>query len=309
LAFVIVVAGVVNVEVSVPVDGFPVSYVPVRYPRGSIGVRVGGVGYCVAAGLAALGWPMRLATFVGDDPIGDSVRAALAQRGLLGDAVVQGSATARAVVLHDNVGNRMVSTDLRELPDAAYPEEKFAESLDAARLAVITNIGFARPLLAVARAAGVPVAADVQAVSRIDDPYNADWMDAADILFCSHEKLPVEAGDWARMVQHRYGCSILVIGLGASGALLAVRGRPPRRVPAVSPRGVVNTVGAGDALAAGFLATYLETGDADTAIERAVTFAGYKVGAANDEEGYCSAEALRRMAEEAFSGSGSKSRR
>jgi hypothetical protein len=45
---------------------------------------------------------------------------------------------------------------------------------------------------------------------------------------------------------------------------------------------------------------YLETGDPDTAIEQAVTFAGYKVGAASDEEGYCSTETLRRMTEETF---------
>ena len=51
----IVVAGVTNLQFSVPVDGFPVAYVPVRYPQGQTGVRVAGVGYNVAAALAALG--------------------------------------------------------------------------------------------------------------------------------------------------------------------------------------------------------------------------------------------------------------
>ena len=63
----IVVAGVTNVQFSVPVDGFPVAYAPVRYPQGQTGVRVAGVGYNVAAGLAALGGEVRLATFLGDD--------------------------------------------------------------------------------------------------------------------------------------------------------------------------------------------------------------------------------------------------
>ena len=49
----IVVAGVTNLQFSVPVDGFPVAYVPVRYPQGQTGVRVAGVGYNVAAALAA----------------------------------------------------------------------------------------------------------------------------------------------------------------------------------------------------------------------------------------------------------------
>jgi hypothetical protein len=41
---VIVVAGVANVEVSLPVDGFPLAYAPVCYPQGRTRVRVAGVG-------------------------------------------------------------------------------------------------------------------------------------------------------------------------------------------------------------------------------------------------------------------------
>jgi sugar/nucleoside kinase (ribokinase family) len=304
---VIVVAGVVNVETSVPVEGFPLGYVPVRYPRWEIGTRVAGVGYGVAAGLSALGSRVRLATFLADDPLGHAVRAALTECGLWGDAVVTSSATPRAVVLFDHQGQRMVSTDLRDLPEADYPAGRFAAALEGARLAVVTNIGFARPLLDVARQAGVPIAADVQAISDLDDGYNADWMAAADIVFCSHERLPVPPEEWAGAVIDRYGCKIVVVGLGAEGALLALEGQPPRRVPAVAPRGVRNTVGAGDALSAGFLHAYMATGDAHTAIEHAVVFAGYKIGAPGGEDGYCSDEELHELTQAAFAGTGSPS--
>ena len=73
----IVVAGVTNLQFSVPVDGFPVTYVPVRYPQGQTGVRVAGVGYNVAAALAALGSAVRLATFAGDDLLGGAVETEL----------------------------------------------------------------------------------------------------------------------------------------------------------------------------------------------------------------------------------------
>jgi sugar/nucleoside kinase (ribokinase family) len=193
---VIVVAGVTNLQFGVPVDGFPVAYAPVRYPQGQTGVRVGGVGYNVAAALAALGSEVRLATFAGGD-----------------------------------------------LRGAAY--------------AVITNIGFARPLLAVARAAGVPVAADVQAIDDLDDDYNRDWVAAAQVLFCSHERLPVPPEGWVGMVQERYRTPVVVVGCGAGGALLGVRDTAEvRRVPAVAPRGVTSTAGASDALAPAFMHVY-----------------------------------------------------
>ena len=73
----IVVAGVTNLQFSVPVDGFPVAYVPVRYPQGQTGVRVAGVGYNVAAALAALGSEVRLATFAGGDLLGGAVETEL----------------------------------------------------------------------------------------------------------------------------------------------------------------------------------------------------------------------------------------
>jgi sugar/nucleoside kinase (ribokinase family) len=183
-------------------------------------------------------------------------------------------------VLVEPGGERMIHTDLRGLPEAVYPAGVFAEALGGAVWAVVTNIGFARPLLAVARDARVPVAADVQAIDDLDDDYNRDWMAAARVLFCSHERLPVAPGDWVRLVWERYGTDVVVVGCGAAGAVLGIReSGEVRHVPAVAPRGVRSTAGAGDALAAGFMHVYAAGGDPHAAIGQAVVFAGYAVGA------------------------------
>jgi hypothetical protein len=161
-----------------------------------------------------------------------------------------------------------------------------------AELAVITNIGFARPVLAVAAEHAVPVAADVQAVDALDDAYNADWMRAATVLFCSHERLPCSPEDWITGVWDRYGCELLV-DWSPGGAVLGVRdGREVHRVPAAAPRGVVNTVGAGDALAAAFLYVLTRTGDPHLALEQAVLFAGNRVGATAGEDGWLTGHEL-----------------
>lgn len=289
----IVVAGVTNVELTVPIDGFPVRYVPVRYPHWEIGARVAGVGYGVAAALTALGAEVRLATLVAADPLAAMVEAVLRGRGLWGAGVTSAAATPASVVLHDPAGQRMISTDLKDLPDGEYPRSRFADLLAGAELAVVTNIGFARPLLAVAAEHGVPVAADVQAVESLDDGYNAEWMRAATVLFCSHERLPCSPEDWITGVWNRYGCELVVVGCGHDGAVLGIRdGRDLYRVAAVAPRGVVNTVGAGDALAAAFLYVLTRTGNPHLAVEQAVLFAGHRIGAAAGEDGWLTGDQL-----------------
>nr|MBP7635681.1 carbohydrate kinase family protein [Candidatus Ozemobacteraceae bacterium] len=98
------------------------------------------------------------------------------------------------------------------------------------------------------------------------------------ILFMSHEGLPCPPEAFAAELLGRFPARFLVIGLGVEGALLAERGRPPKRVPAVTPRPVVNSIGAGDALFAAFLDGWLRYGDAAAALARAVFYAGWKIG-------------------------------
>ena len=92
----IVVAGVTNLQFRVPVDGYPGAYAPVRYTQGQTGVRVAGVGYNMAAALAALGGGVRLATFAGGDLLGGAVEGELRARGLHGPWVVAGQETLAA---------------------------------------------------------------------------------------------------------------------------------------------------------------------------------------------------------------------
>jgi sugar/nucleoside kinase (ribokinase family) len=274
----IVVAGVANVQQIVPVDSFPVSYTPVRYLPHRLRLEAGGVGLNVARSLRVLGSAVRMAAFVGPDPAGVIVRAELERAELLGPGLVETSGTPTSAVLIDPGGARQVHTDLKDLPESRYPPELFAEILAGAQLAVVSTVGFARPLLDIATAAGVPVAADVQTVTGLDDTYDQPWLEAANVLFCSAERLESDPVAFARAALDRFPVRIVVVGLGADGAQLAVRDQPIRRLPAVAPHGVVDTTGAGDALFAGFLHSLLATDDPEAALARAVVVAGCTVG-------------------------------
>ena len=98
------------------------------------------------------------------------------------------------------------------------------------------------------------------------------------------------------MVQDRYRTPVVVVGCGAGGAPLGVRDSGEiRHVPALAPRGVTSTAGAGDAVAAAaFMHVYAATGNPDAAIEQAVMFAGYAVGAEHGGSAFLTGPQARR---------------
>ena len=144
-----------------------------------------------------------------------------------------------------------------------------------------------RRICAWAADAGKPLATDVHTLADPRDEYNRDYLRAAQVLFLSDERLWASPEESARELLGLYSnLRVVVIGLGAEGALLAERrtGRV-ERYPAVYTRPVVNTIGAGDALFSAFIFGYARSGDAETALRRAMVFASYKTGVKGAAEG------------------------
>lgn len=134
------------------------------------------------------------------------------------------------------------------------------------------------------------------ALTDPDDPYNRNFMAAAHILFMSHERLPLPPQQWAQQVQARYDTPIIVIGMGAVGALLAVKADSFMEViPAATTRPVVNTVGAGDALFSAFNYFYQQSHDPYAALKLAMLFASYKIGESGGSKEFLTETAVRRL--------------
>jgi acarbose 7IV-phosphotransferase len=295
----ILVSGLINIETTLRIDGFPLEYRPVGYPFHGIETTVSGVGYNVARALTTLGHDVRLLSLIGSDAAGTLVEAALAEAALDASYVrATLAATAQSVILYDGGGRRAIFTDLKDIQEQCYPPDLFTAALAGADIAVLCNINFSRPFLQQAQDAGVLIATDVHAISDLDDAYNKAFMAAAEILFMSDERLPCRPEEWARRVQARYQTPIIVIGMGAAGALLAVReDGVVTHVPAVQTRPVVNTIGAGDALLSAFLHGYLPARDPYEALRRAAVFASYKIGSKGGADGFLTAPALEALYE------------
>jgi acarbose 7IV-phosphotransferase len=293
----ILVSGLINIETTLQVEGFPIAYAPVRFPFFGINSSVSGVGYNVAKALTVLGDGVRFLSMIGSDAAGKLVLENLTVDGIPAERVITGlRQTPQSVILYDRAGRRAINTDLKDIQEATYPADRFGEAIQGCALAALCNINFSRPFLARARALGIPVATDVHTIADLDDPYDRDFMAAASILFMSDERLPCAPEKWVRRLWDRFGVDVVVVGLGAEGALLGIRrDRFMERFPAVRTRPVVNTIGAGDALFSAFVHYYGATGDSYAALQKAIVFASYKIGETSAAHGFLTEGALERL--------------
>ncbi len=288
------VAGLSNIETTLGVEGFPLDYFPVRYLQFGIESSVSGVGYNIAKALTCLGNRVDFASLIGGDANGRLVRDALAEVKISDELVIVGmTTTAQSVILYEPGGRRQIHVDLKDIQVRQYPAASAVKHLQACDLAVVCNINFARPFLALAQAAGKWIATDVHALSDLSDEYNQDFMRQADILFLSDDALSDPPEAVAQALMGRFKADIVVIGLGSQGALMAVRRDDfLGRFKARPLRPVVNTIGAGDALFSAFIHQYIKTKDPYRAIQAGIAFAGYKIGEKGAAAGFLTAEAL-----------------
>ena len=221
---------------------------------------VGQAGGYSSRGYAALGRPTAFIGHVGDDANGHFVRQVFAADGIDTRALLTDPAgTARSINLMYRDGRRKNFYDGKGHMTLSPDLDLCREALRGARLAHVHLANWARRLLPLARELGLVVACDLQDVVDPADPYRRDFVDAADILFFSAanhaDPTPLMAHFAAGRPER-----ILVAGLGARGCALGVGGVVRIFPPVALDAPVVDTNGAGDSLAVGFLSSYVLDG-------------------------------------------------
>lgn len=287
----VAVCGPVNLETSVPVGAFPIVASRRRKVHG-IESHVSGIAWNVAAGLSALGSPVRLTAITGTDRVGRFIRDQLSELPGVDVTYVDLPDSPQTVVLLGGDGSRAVLSDLRAAPSARIGTE-----LDLAGCSAFVPVSIPANLPALARAeeAKTPVFVDIQSVAAVNDPDLEPFCHVAEVLAMSSANIPCSPEEWLRQMGDRYGTPVMVLGLAERGALLARdRGRRIDHVPAAAAR-VASTVGAGDALWACFVDGYLRSGDALWALERAVVAAAHKVASIGGAQGLITASELQSM--------------
>lgn len=293
----ILVSGLVNLETNVPVNTFPIAYDPIHYQFGLQHTVVSGVGFNVAKALYTLGAKVVLTSIIGEDRIGKMIADVIRDLNMSTEYLYpMMSHTAQSTVLYQVDGKRMIYCDLKNLQQLRIPvNQALLNALLDSDLIVATNIQFSKEILKKAKQLHKRIACDVHLLSHLEDPYNQEFMELADILFYSAEgqNHPLF---FLKNMSERYQAEIIVATQGKDGLLCYERHtKKIHRINALFNPTVVNTVGAGDALFSAFCYFYLHENNVQIALKKATFFASYKVGFSGGSEGFLTQTQLEQM--------------
>jgi len=245
--------------------------------RASISTHGGGAAANVASWLAVNGTPSYLIARVGDDAAGQVVLSELDSYGVQhGNHVIPGEKTGVVIVLVDALGERTM------FPDSGANSGLSKEDLpplDGFTAVYVSGYPLVNPksregvleIMKLVHAKGLPIVFDPSTVGVLMEvglKQVREWMTLVDVIILNEEEAqfisglsnPIDAvADLLSLAP------TAVIKRGSSGALGQSRGSPLVQVQAEFSR-VVDTTGAGDAFAAGFIQVWGGGGDLSDAL-------------------------------------------
>ena len=243
-----------------------------------ISTSSGGAAGNVAAWLTRTDARSTIVSHVGDDPAGAAIVAEFDSLGVNhGDLVIPGETSGVVVVLVDSSGERTMFPDkgansrlvVEDLPD-----------LSQFRAVYISGYALLNPLardgvlamIAKIKADGLPIYFDPASVGAMKDVTDKElhtWFSMMDVILLNEEESIFLTGlvDIERALDYLLDFSqVVVIKRGSAGAIAKVRGFDSISLPAVATT-VVDTTGAGDSFAAGFIASYSKNRDLTAALQ------------------------------------------
>lgn len=284
----IYVSGMLNFEATLKVDNFPIYYYPIDYPFFDIDTSIAGPAYNITMALTNFNNDVTISGFVGKDRIGKLILEDLQNKKLSIHRIHTSiNDTPTNIVFYDQFGRRQVQCDLKNLQDLELDWKKEKPAIAKSDLLILTNINFNRPLLKEAKKLGKKIATDVNIINDVDDPFNKDFMEAADILFLTNDGLSCNYEDFLIELYNKYHNEIIVLGEGTRGAMiLDAKKRVIYHVDAVHTRSRLNTFGSGDALLSCFCNYYLKGYDSLKCLKLATAFASWKIGERGSSKGF-----------------------
>jgi sugar/nucleoside kinase (ribokinase family) len=243
-----------------------------------ISTSSGGAAGNVAAWLTRTDARSTIVSHVGDDPAGAAIVAEFDALGVShGNLVITGETSGVVVVLVDSSGERTM------FPDKGANSRLVAEDLpDLSDFQAVYISGYAllNPLardgvlamISKIKADGIPIYFDPASVGSMKDVSDKDlhtWFSMMNVLFLNEEESIYLTGsvDIERALDYLLDFSeVVVIKRGSAGAIAKTRGFDSISLPAVATN-VVDTTGAGDSFAAGFIASFAKNHDLTAALQ------------------------------------------
>jgi sugar/nucleoside kinase (ribokinase family) len=237
----------------------------------------GGAAGNVAAWLTRTPAQSTIVSRIGDDPAGAAIIAEFDQLGVTHSGLTTaGKSSGVVIVLVDSTGERTMFPDkgansyleLSDLPDL----EKY-HAVYISGYALINSISRPTVLAMMERIkeAGIAIyfdPASVGALKEITDSELLNWLSLMDVLFLNEEEAIFISGSSNIEKALDYllkFSSTVVIKRGSEGCIAKVRGSDSISISA-KEQGVIDTTGAGDSFAAGFIAAFAEKAELNAAL-------------------------------------------
>ncbi len=289
------VAGFVQLETIVKVDALPVPYQRFQSIPDMIDTNIGGSGYNSALALAWLGNEVDFMSMIGRE-----LQKSEQYKKLMESSVNLSfeyvlpllDSMPSSVILYHN-GEKQVFEDVKDIRTVPYDYELFERQIQDKDMVLISSCNFCRPVIELAKKYHKPLAVNVRSLKKERIVQKEDFLKAADILHISGDEMDKEPYECINELREKYDPQIVIVGIGDRGVILYTReDNSILEYRPVKTNGVVNTVGAGNAMYSAFLHYYVKTGDAKEAIKNALLFASYKIGFVGTSNGFMTEEQI-----------------
>lgn len=243
-----------------------------------ISTSSGGAAGNVAAWLTRTQARSTIVSHVGDDPAGAAIVAEFDALGVShGNLVIPGETSGVVVVLVDSSGERTMFPDKganSRLTVADLPDLSGFQAVYISGYALLNPLARDGVLAMIEKikADGLPIYFDPASVGAMKDVADKElhtWFSLMDVLLLNEEESIYITGsvDIERALDYLLDFSqVVVIKRGSAGAIAKSRGFDSISLPAVATT-VVDTTGAGDSFAAGFIASYSLNRDLTAALQ------------------------------------------
>ena len=221
---------------------------------------VGQSGGYTSRGYAQLGYRTAFIGHVGDDHHAEFIRDEFHKDGIDTSAIfIDPTGTARSINFMYPDGRRKNFYDGKNHMHLHPDLEHSQQMLSRSRFVHFSIPNWARSILPIARDLELIIACDVQDVVTSDDPYRQDFISFSEFLCFSAVNHPDPTPLIEKFLDHKPN-QVILVGMGAMGCALGWE-NGIEFFPAVEfGNPVVDTNGAGDSLAVGFLSSYLLEG-------------------------------------------------
>ncbi|MBE6049817.1 MAG: carbohydrate kinase family protein [Clostridium sp.] len=283
----ILIFGLLYIESVLQIKGDKADVLPRICSYCDINMLISGDGIYMAKALSCLGDKVDLVSFIGDDFAGKLIRNYLHENNI-NDNYISNTLERTLLSVVKKSGNDVLEQfiDFKELKDIDI--SLYTKAIQECNIAILDSKFYSERLIRELYEFNKFIALKVDS-----SEVNNEFVKYADILFV--DRCKEESVD--RLIKNVQGDNSLVIfNYWDKGCMLYLKeGSQLEWFPIVKTRKVLNKVGANEALLAAFVNCYCNGETPHKAMEKAMAFSSYKVGAQKNLDGFISKNQLDKL--------------